>query len=170
MLPNSKVEFYRNCKICNTKFNINSNTQFYCSRECYIKARDIRHKIYMKSYVLGKREYIKKKRVYNRVNSWNKITCNYIRAKCIKENLEFNLEPSDIVVPEKCPILGIPIEIGIKYRYNSPSVDRIDNSKGYIKDNIQIISFSANSMKCDMPIEVWNKFKLNLIENKNNSL
>lgn len=47
-----------------------------------------------------------------------------------------------------CPILEVPIIVGTKGEYEySPSIDRIDNSKGYIKGNVQIISKKANSMK-----------------------
>jgi hypothetical protein len=68
------------------------------------------------------------------------------RAKT--KGIEFNIEISDIVIPDVCPILGIPIKKIIDgNRDASPSLDRIDNNKGYIKDNIQVISFKANAMK-----------------------
>ena len=55
--------------------------------------------------------------------------------------------------PKKCPVLNIPLRVGkLKGSNgggtdNSPSLDRIDNNKGYIKGNVQIISRKANQMK-----------------------
>jgi hypothetical protein len=62
----------------------------------------------------------------------------------------FDLALSDIVIPKICPKLGIPI-FSSKGRSgpNSPSIDRKDSSQGYTKDNIQIISWRANRLKCD---------------------
>ena len=69
------------------------------------------------------------------------------RAKA--KNLEFNLTRDDIIVPEKCPVFGEPI---IKEVFNpmAPSLDRVDNTKGYIKGNVRVISKKANIMKGDM--------------------
>jgi hypothetical protein len=70
------------------------------------------------------------------------------RHRALKKGIEFNIEISDIVIPETCPILGLPIKKSIDgNRDLSPSLDRIDNEKGYIKGNIQVISFKANAMK-----------------------
>jgi len=70
------------------------------------------------------------------------------RAK--ENNLPFNLELSDIVIPENCPALGIPLFLGKgKVTDNSPTVDKIIPSKGYVKDNIAVISYRANSIKRD---------------------
>lgn len=70
------------------------------------------------------------------------------RAKI--SNREFTLSVEDIVIPDICPILGIPLEVKKGRsggKINSPALDRIDNSKGYTKENIQVISHLANMMK-----------------------
>lgn len=86
--------------------------------------------------------------------NWLKIALRGMKYRALNKGLEFSLSPEDIVVPEFCPILGIPLE---KQRgamtANSPSVDRIDNSKGYTKDNISVISSKANKCKQDLTIE-----------------
>ena len=53
-----------------------------------------------------------------------------------------------MTIPEFCPILGIPlIRVGTIATDNSPSIDRIDSTKGYIKGNVQVISKKANTLK-----------------------
>jgi hypothetical protein len=68
---------------------------------------------------------------------------------------EFSLKVSDIVIPDVCPILGIPLNMnsGKSGAYNnSPSLDRKDNTKGYTPDNVWVISQLANAMKhCATP-------------------
>lgn len=76
------------------------------------------------------------------------------RKRAKKKGLEYSLCKDDIHVPEICPVLGIPLEVGRGLRgHNSPSLDRIDNSRGYLKDNVKVISFRANALKNDASIE-----------------
>lgn len=68
--------------------------------------------------------------------------------------LSHNIEHSDIVIPDTCPILGIPLfKTGGKRTDNSPSIDRIDSSKGYIKGNVWCISWRANVIKNNATIQ-----------------
>jgi len=67
---------------------------------------------------------------------------------------ECTITKDDIVIPETCPVLGIPlfarVGAGRSNRdqvENSPSLDRIDNSKGYVPGNIAVISMRANMIK-----------------------
>lgn len=83
------------------------------------------------------------------------------RAK--RTNIEFNITIEDIVIPEMCPILEIPFIKGTKNNYKyTYSLDRIDNSKGYIKGNIQVISMMANIMKNSATVEELEKFCENI--------
>lgn len=65
-----------------------------------------------------------------------------------RKGLFFDLTIEDIVIPAICPVLGIPLfrTPGIRTA-NTPSIDRINNSIGYIKGNISIISWRANQLK-----------------------
>lgn len=72
--------------------------------------------------------------------------------------LEFDIKPEDIIIPEVCPALGIRIDgNNSSAKDNSPSLDRIDNSKGYVKGNVCVISYRANSIKRDGNIEELKK-------------
>lgn len=80
-----------------------------------------------------------------------------------QRGIEFNLNEEDIIIPTYCPLLEIKLEWGGS-RYNSPSVDRIDNTKGYTKDNIWVISELANRMKNTASIEQLIIFSKNAID------
>jgi hypothetical protein len=55
---------------------------------------------------------------------------------------------ADIVVPNKCPLLDIPIVRGVaKLHDNSPTLDRIRNDLGYVPGNTVVISYAANRAK-----------------------
>lgn len=76
------------------------------------------------------------------------------RKRAKRKGMEYDLTKEDLVVPEVCPVLGLILEVGEgKRQPNSPSIDRIDNSKGYIRGNVAIISLRANALKNDGTIE-----------------
>ena len=78
------------------------------------------------------------------------------RKRAIIKNLPFNLYTYKDVpkIPKKCPYLDIDLIVGkIGGLDTSPSIDRINNSKGYIKSNVQIISRKANQIKNNATFE-----------------
>lgn len=61
---------------------------------------------------------------------------------------EFSIDFGDLSFPTHCPILNIELDYFNEIRSeNSPSFDRIDPSKGYIKGNVAIVSWRANRIK-----------------------
>jgi len=53
-----------------------------------------------------------------------------------------------------CPVFGFELEFNSEgFRETSPSIDRIDSSKGYTPENIQIISWKANRIKAYATVE-----------------
>lgn len=115
------------------------------------------------------RELIREKgKDYYRKNLKSRLV-NAARARSKKSGLEFNLTVDDFEIPETCPLLGITLFVAAgrkSVKFNSASLDRIDSSKGYTKDNVWIISFKANTMKSNSTLEEftlmannWNTLK-----------
>lgn len=78
---------------------------------------------------------------------------------------EFNLHYSDFQLPEYCPLLGVKLTFRSESDGNDPfhaSLDRIDNSKGYIKGNVIVLSKIANAMKNSANFEELAIFTTNI--------
>ena len=70
------------------------------------------------------------------------------RNRAKKNGMPFDIDLSDINIPDVCPILKTRIlRIHGKRTGQSATLDRIDNSKGYVKGNVWVISSKANLMK-----------------------
>jgi len=86
---------------------------------------------------------------------------NGLRASAKKRGIPFELTMDDlneISIPLTCPILGMPVFFNTgQVNDNSISFDRIDNTKGYVPDNIIAISYRANRLKSDATL---NELKL----------
>jgi len=88
--------------------------------------------------------------------------------RCVDENVEWglgNLEDSIAYLdwPEVCPVLGIKLNYTGRRDTNdpdTPSLDRRDNSKGYVRGNVRVISWRANSRKSDLTaLELWQIYR-----------
>ena len=76
------------------------------------------------------------------------------RKRVKQDGVECNIDLSDIVIPEFCPVLGIKIDCSAPSRAdNIPSLDRIDPAKGYVKGNVWVISWKANHLKTNNTLE-----------------
>lgn len=113
---------------------------------------------YMKQYFKDRPEKYKAQqaRQYAQKRSpehWRDYRLSSLKCRCKKTGMEFNLSHSDLILPEVCPVLGIPLILGVAATHpSSPHVDRVDNSQGYIPGNVRIISGRANILKKDATV------------------
>ena len=82
------------------------------------------------------------------------------KARAKKYGIPFEITRTDVVIPKRCPVLGIPLFMG-KGRgnviANSPSLDKIIPVLGYIPGNVEVISHKANTMKSSA--SAWELFR-----------
>ena len=118
-----------------------------------------------------------------RFKKW--FVCN--KGRATRWNQKFEIEPEDIPgvkikwnitidrlgrkfkswegveYPKVCPVFGVELDWGMRgkngsHKSNSPSLDRIDSTKGYIPGNVMMMSVLANTMKNNATPEQLVKF------------
>lgn len=98
-----------------------------------------------------------KERAHRRADTgpgYRALWLNSIRLRAKKKGLPFNITIGDLVFPEICPVLGIPIKARSgSFSDNSPSLDRTIPALGYVKGNVVIMSYRANRIKCHASLE-----------------
>lgn len=87
-----------------------------------------------------------------------------LKSSAKKRGIKFDLTIHDMYMvdlPISCPVLGIPLRWNIgEAKDDSYSFDRIDSSKGYTFDNLEVISYKANRCKNNLSEEEMKKFCL----------
>lgn len=88
------------------------------------------------------------------------------QSRARKKNIQYELNPEMIEIcimfqQNKCAITGIEFNHNIDENYNcrpfAPSIDRIENSKGYVLDNIQIVCNMVNKAKNIYKMEIFDE-------------
>lgn len=110
------------------------------------------------------RDHKKKYRDRNYIET--KLSAARARAQKEKGDDYFSITKDDLQYPEFCPLLGTKLKYVTDERINAngASIDRIDNSKGYVPGNVWIISSLANTMKSKATKEQLITFAENILK------
>ena len=122
-------------KACTKCGIVKEYTEEFFSKREHGRLRAECRTCYNKYYRDNNHRYLKASMVYD------------AKTRAKKKNMDFNLVKKEIHFPEICPVLNIKLVHGREDWKNSPTIDRIDNSKGYVLDNCIVVSNLANTIK-----------------------
>jgi hypothetical protein len=155
---------HKTCKICGETKNIDN---FYKSqrsmkcKDCTLQITREYKKERRKNLDFRKSEVIKQKE--RRVRLWQNTLINDS-----KRGREHDLTVNDInEIYERqnglCYWFKVPLIPSNKLKHpQQPSLDRLDGSKGYTKNNVVLTCYSANIGRNENDLETWKNF-LNLL-------
>jgi hypothetical protein len=148
----SKNQYY--CKNCNKEYRNFNKEKIKNQRAKY--RENNREKLR-----INQKEYSK--------NNIELILLNNAKRRAKNKNIIIDITIEDIkrIRPKNdiCPLLEIKmISNNISLKDNSMTLDRIDSKKGYIKDNIWIISNKANKSKSNATMKEY-EFIINNLKN-----
>lgn len=132
----------KSCKYNHTSYFYTSNGRCVeCTRQSARKS----HRKYRERYAAATKQW--------RHNNPKKSLIYYAKLRARKRNLEFDLSTEDIKIPKTCPCCGVKIQFNIgKHQPNSVTLDRVDNAKGYTKNNVVVLCRKCNRQKSDATI------------------
>jgi hypothetical protein len=122
------------------------------------------HRERQKTYVAKNREAVnrrqrkwhsdpeirQKRREYDKAHRVERLL-GEARKRARAKGLPMTLTVDDIVIPDRCPVLGIPLVFDGD-RPNWPSLDRLNGPLGYVPGNVFVISHRANNLKNDATV------------------
>ena len=80
---------------------------------------------------------------------WNSLLNGAKRRRLTVEINEDDIWDLYLLQDKKCALTGLPITLHKNDKINS-SIDRIDSTKGYTKDNIQLVLKEVNKIKMNL--------------------
>lgn len=143
--PNESKE----CPLCHESKLLNRFR--WCARICK-DCEYQRDKASLKKSYLNRREaYLTHRKKTDQANP-KAYLISYARQRARVKGLPFSICAEDISIPEYCPILGIKLSnvrdnSPESDKASSPSLDKIVDKLGYVKGNVQVISYRANTLK-----------------------
>lgn len=95
------------------------------------------------------------------------------KARASRKKIPFDILREEIIIPEYCPVLGIKLKLDNTsgFKEDSPSIDKTIPELGYVRGNIQVMSWKANRLKNNGTLEEFKSLvryleELNAAESK----
>jgi hypothetical protein len=167
-----KEKLYRN----NNKEEISNRRKEYYIKNCEkLKEKTAKYRENNVSKIKEYKLNNKSKALQYRKNNIEKFLLKSISGRAKKKNILIDLTINDIknIMPKDsiCPLLKIKMQTNESVpKENSFTIDRIDPSKFYTKDNIWIVSKKANTSKSNSFICEYENLVNNLQDLINNKL
>ena len=159
------LPFTKCCNICKQylpldMFSTNNAVKkdklsLYC-RVCDKKKQEARRRASSSKQLEYSRKYQAKRRQDNTYRLQMLLNASKQRAQLKGIEHTLTLEQLISIYPKdnKCPGFGTELKFGnAGFRDHSPSIDKIDHTKGYTLDNVQILSWRANRLKVDATVQ-----------------
>jgi hypothetical protein len=76
------------------------------------------------------------------------------RSRAKAKGVPFDVSVGDITIPKRCPVLNLPLRVSDGYADDqSPELDRVVPSRGYVRGNVVVVSRRANRIKNDATVK-----------------
>lgn len=152
-----------NCEGCGIPVEFKSAKGKYCRPCAKLKQNKKtldRYHNFSEEQIVGRRKYERKRLQETDLRT---LLLKSAKHRSTKYDQIFDLTLDDIIIPDVCPVFGTPFERKTLF---GASLDRIDNSRGYCRGNVQVISRLANTMKNSATQEQLEKFAYWILNKK----
>jgi hypothetical protein len=123
------------------------------------KRADYKAKIAEKGRVTRRKYKARADKEANTPEGWGKVKVGAVRSRAKKLGLPCDVDAAYLISirVDECPIAKTPLDYEMRTdrpieRGNRASIDRIDNSLGYVKGNLVIVSDRVNRIKSDLSL------------------